>query len=91
MKTSKYLKRVLPSTGPHISIAIDKSLPHRDTNHAIIPVDRKLMKIPVDAPIAYDTVKGGVERGSRKDLADQVVKVFEKVLDFNEENDLCYI
>ena len=48
------------------------------------------MEIPIDA-IVYDTVEGGIEGGSGEDFANQVVKVLEKVLDFNEDDDLCYI
>ena len=54
-------------------------------------VDGKRMAILIDTPIVYDTVDGGIEGGSGEDLADQIVKVLEKVLDFNEDNDLCYI
>ena len=38
IQTSKYLKEPLESTGlrPHVTLAVDKSTPHRDTNHAIL-------------------------------------------------------
>ena len=69
-QTSKYLKNPLESTGlrPHISLAVDKSTPHRDTNHAILvllPVDGKRIAVPLDAPPVYSmlkeqrTLKGG--------------------------------
>lgn len=49
------------------------------------------MAIPIDTPIVYDTEERGNEGGSGEDLADQVVKVLKKVLDFNQGDYLCYI
>ena len=41
------------------------------------------MAIPIDTPIVYDTEERGNEGGPGEDIADQVVKVLKKVLDFN--------
>ena len=95
-KTNTYLKKHLPSTGlkPHISIAIDKSTPHRETNHAvllILPVDGVRKAIPIDAPIVYAIEDGDIDGGSGVDLAKQVLDVLKSRLDFNNAEDLSYI
>ena len=92
IQTSKYLKEPLESTGlcPHVSLAVDKSTPHRDTNHAILvllPVDGKRIAVPLDAPPVYSVVEGtkDIEGGDGQDLAEQVSKVVKEKLDFNED------
>ena len=98
-QTSKYLKKPLESTGlrPHISLAVDKSTPHRDTNHAILvllPVDGKRIAVPLDAPPVYSIVEGTKDieggGGGGQDLAEHVSKVVNEKLDFNED-DMQYV
>lgn len=87
---------VLPSTGmqPHFSLAVDKSTPHRDTNHAIlaiIPVEGKRVAVPIDAPIVYAVSdSGGIIGGSGAELADQIISVMKERLGF-EADDLFFI
>ena len=66
IQTRKFLKTPLESTGlrPHISLAVDKSTPHRDTNHAIVllmPVNGKRIAMPLDAPPVYSIAEGSNE------------------------------
>lgn len=94
-KTGKYLKEVLPSTGlqPHFSVAVDKSTPHRETNHAIVvimPVDGKRIAVPVDAPLVYQVKDGNVTGGGGEALAHQVIDTICKDLKL-ELDDLCYL
>ena len=95
-KTKQYLNKELPSTGlrPHFSVAVDKSTPHRDTNHAvliIIPVKGVRVAIPIDAPIVYSIDKSGeVIGGYGVDLADQILSVMKERIGF-EGDDLCFI
>ncbi|MEO0684577.1 MAG: hypothetical protein AAFY76_05895 [Cyanobacteria bacterium J06649_11] len=96
LKTTSYLKNELPSTSlpPHISVAMDKSTPHRDTNQAVIvilPVNGKRLAIPIDAPLVYDLNKEDeVVGGCGSDLANQVVGVLEKELKLDDE-DLAFV
>ena len=90
---SKYLKKPLESTG--LSLAVDKSTPHRDTNHAmllLLPVDGKRIAFPLDAPPVYSIAEGTkeIEGGDGQDLAEQVSKVVKEKLDFNED-DMQYV
>lgn len=95
-KVQAYLKTDLPSTGirPHFSIAVDKSTPHRDTNHAImliVPLNGVRKAIPLDAPLVYDINDDGeLSGGSGSDLADQVVDVLSEKLNFDQD-DFAYI
>ena len=95
-KTKNYLKTPLDSTGvrPHFSVAVDKSTPHRDTNHAvllIVPVNGVRMAIPIDAPIVYSIGEtGDVCGGSGANLADQIFSVLKERLDL-EENDFVFL
>ena len=86
-----FLKDPLVSTGlhPHISLAVDKLTPHRETNHAIIlilPVNRKRVAMPIDAPVVYSysgNDKGAdIHGGIGEDLAEQVVSVVKDKLGF---------
>ena len=45
MQTKNFLKIALESTGlyPHISLAVDKSTPHRDMNHGAYASKRKVV------------------------------------------------
>lgn len=94
---TKKLQEPLVSTGlhPHISVAVDKSTPHRDTNHAILvllPVDGKRVAMPLDAPLVYSISRAtnDIEGGSGKDLANQVVTVLRDKLEFSNE-DMSYL
>ena len=93
-KVRKFLNTKLPSTGvrPHFSIAVDKSTPHRETNHAvlvIIPVNGVGVAIPVDAPIVYGMEADQIVGGSGEDLANQIINVLNQTLNL-EEADLVY-
>ena len=97
LQTKKFLQEPLLSTGlrPHISVAVDKSTPHHDTNHAILvllPVDGKRVAMPLDAPLVYSVcrVTNEIEGGSGKDLANQVVTVLRDKLEFSNE-DMNYL
>ena len=77
------------STGlhPHISVAADKSTPHRDTNHAI------LVLLPVNSiSLVYSISRetNEIKGGSGHDLAKQVVTVLRNKLDFGQ-NDMNYV
>ncbi|CAB4027232.1 Hypothetical predicted protein, partial [Paramuricea clavata] len=96
-QTNNYLKEPLESTGlrPHISLAVDKSTPHRDTNHAVmilLPFKGKQAAVPIDAPIVYSVAErtADIEGGDGEDLAKQVTDVLKKKLDF-DENDMHYV
>ena len=95
-KFQNFLKTDLPSTGmrPHFSIAVDKSTPLRDTNHAImliVPIDGVRQAIPIDAPIVYEiNDDGDISGGSGSDLADQVVNVLAEKIKFDKD-DFSYI
>ena len=94
IQTKDFLKKPLESKGlpPHISIAVDKSTPHRDTNHAvlvILPVQGKRIAMPLDAPppvyrVAEMSVD--IEGGTGQDLAKQIVTVVQEKLDFQQQN-----
>ena len=97
LQTKDFLKKPLESTGlpPHICLAVDKSTPHRDTNHAvlvILPVQGKRIAMPLDAPPVYRVAETTVdiEGGIGQDLAKQVVTVVKEKLDF-EQQDMHYI
>lgn len=96
-QTKDFLKKPLKSTGlrPHISLAVDKSTPHRDTNHAILlllPVEGKRVAMPLDAPLVYSVADetNDIEGGSGEDLAEQIVNVLEEKLGFKED-DMHYV
>ena len=97
LQTKKFLQQPLLSTGlrPHISVAVDKSTPHRDTNHAILVllrVNGKRVALPLDAPLVY-SISGEtneIKGGSGHDLAKQVVTVLRNKLDFCQ-NDMNYV
>ena len=59
LQTKIFLKEPLISTGlcPHVSLAADKSTPHRKTNHAIIVMRELHVAVPIDAPIVYSNLK----------------------------------
>ena len=90
------MKETLPSTGlkPHFLMAIDKSTPYRDTNHAILiimPVNGRRVAVPMDAPLVYKIDdEGDITGGSGVDLAHQAVESVKKNLEFESE-DLSYI
>lgn len=97
IQTKNYLKEPLESTGlrSHISLAVDKSTPHRDTNHAILvllPVKGKRIAMPLDAPPVYSVAEdtNNIEGGDGQDLAEQVTNVVKEKLDF-DENDMHYV
>lgn len=97
MQTKEFLKQPLESTGlpPHISLAVDKSTPHRETNHAvlvILPVKGKRIAMPVDAPTVYtvDEKTNVIKGGTGSDLVKQILTVLKDKLDF-EEKDMHYI
>ena len=75
---------------PHFSIAVDKSTPHRDTNHAImviVPMSGVRMAIPIDAPLVYDLdEEGDLHGGCGVDLANQVADILTERLDLNESD-----
>ena len=99
LQTKNFLKDPLVSTGlrPHISLAVDKSTPHRETNHAIVlilPVNGKRFAMPIDAPVVYsysgDDKGADIYSGTGEDLAEQVVSVVKDKLGFNAD-DMPYI
>ena len=97
IQTKNYLKEPLESTGlrPHISLAVDKSTPHRETNHAIlvlIPVKGKGIAMPLDAPPVYSVFEdtNHIGGGDGQDLAEQITNVVKEKLDF-DENDMHYV
>lgn len=97
MQTKEFLKTPMESTGlrPHISLAVDKSTPHRDTNHAILlllPVNGKRIAMPLDAPPVYSIAEGSneIEGGTGQDLAKQVAKVLKDKLEFDDD-DMHYV
>ena len=76
VQTKKFQRKPLECTGlpPHISLAVDKSTPHRETNHAVLlllPVERKRIAMPLDAPPVYTVEKETkrVQGGPGQDLA----------------------
>ena len=78
-------------------MAVDKSTPHRETNHAIIlilPVNGKRVAMPIDAPGVYsysgDDKGADIHGGTGEDLAEQVVSVVKDKLGFNAD-DMPYI
>ena len=96
LQTSHYLKETLPSTGlkPHFSMAMDKSTPHRDTNHAILiimPVNGRRVAVLMDAALVYKIHdEGNITGGSGVYLAHQAVESIKKNLEF-ESKGLSYI
>lgn len=91
------MKQPLESTGlpPHISLAVDKSTPHRETNHVVLvllPVKGKRIAMPVDALTVYtvDEETSVIEGETGCDLAKQIVTVLEDKLDL-EDKDMHYI
>lgn len=97
LKTSEYLRKPLKATGlrPHVSIAIDKSTPHRETNHAILmlmPVNGRRVAMPLDCPLVYsvDPVTRDVVGGCGADLVEQIVDVLKKKVSFTL-SDLHYV
>ena len=93
-RIGKFLNTELLSTGlrPHFSIAVDKSTPHRETNHAlliIVPVDGVRVAIPVDAPIVYGLSEDNVVGGTGEDLANQILNVLKNILNL-EKDDLKF-
>lgn len=96
-KTSEYLRQPLKATGlrPHISVAIDKSTPHRETNHAILllmPVNGRRIAMPLDCPLvdSVDPVTRDIVGGSGEHLAEQVIDVLKKKVSFTL-SDLHYV
>ena len=96
-QTKNFLQEPLISTGlrPHVSLAVDKSTPHQETNHAImviLPVDRKHVALPIGAPIVYSNTQEefDLQGGSGEDLAQQVVTVVMDKLGFSHD-DMQYI
>ncbi len=86
-QTKDFLKKPLES--------IDKSTPHRDTNHAVLVillVQGKRIAMPLDAPPVYRVAEttADIEGGTGQDLAKQVVTVVKEKLDF-EQQDMHYI
>ena len=80
---------------PHISLAVDKSTPHRETNHAVLlllPVAGKRIAMPLDAPPVYPVEKETktVQGGSGQDLAKQISCVLKKHLEF-QADEMHYI
>ena len=97
LKTSEYLRKPLKATGlrPHISFAVDKSTPHRETNHAILllmPVNGRRIAMPLDCPLVYsvDPVARDIVGGCRKHLAKQVIDALTKKVSFTL-SDLHYL
>ena len=89
IQTKDYLHTPLKSTGlpPHVSVAVDKSTPHRDTNQAIVlifPVEGKRVALPIDAPLVYKTVGKSITGGAGKDLAAQIMEVLSTKVGFSE-------
>ena len=75
---------------PHISLAVDKSTPHRETNHAVlllIPVEGKRIAMPLDAPTVYtvDKETKEVQGGYGQDLAKQISTILKEKLDFQAD------
>ncbi len=95
-QTQNFVQEPLISTGlrPHVSVAVDKSTPHRDTNHAILvllPVNGKHVAMPLDAPLVYSVSgEGDIEGGSGQHLAEQVVDALRNKLKFND-TDMNYV
>ena len=95
-QTQNFVQEPLISTGlrPHVSVAVDKSTPHRDTNHAILvllPVNGKRVAMPLDAPLVYSVSgEGDIEGGSGQHLAEQVVDALRNKLKFNDR-DMNYV
>eukprot|EP00794_Sanderia_malayensis_P021154 gene21154-23234_t len=96
-QTRLYMHEPLLSTGlpPHFSVAIDKSTPHRDTNHAvmiIVQVDGRRIAMPIDAPLVYgyeedeDGANVELQGGSGIDLAEQVVAVLKTKLQLTTDD-----
>ena len=97
MQTKKFLKTPLESTGlrPHISLVVDKSTSHRDTNHAILllmPVNGKHIAMPLDAPPVYLIAgdSNAIEGGTGQDLAKQVANTVRDKLEFDDD-DMHYV
>ena len=97
MQTKNFLKIALESTGlyPHISLAVDKSTPHRHMNHAImvlLPVNGRRIAMPIDAPPVYSITVNSNEigGGTGQDLADQIAEVLREKLDF-DQNHMNYV
>ena len=86
-KMKQYMVKPLPSTGmpPHFSVAVDKSTPHRETNHAvmvIVPVNGIRVALPLDAEVVYkisDVGTTALAGGTGSELADQVFKSLNKI------------
>ena len=94
IETKNYLKE-LTGLRPHISLAVDKSTPHRETNHAVmilLPIKGKRVAVPIDAPPVYSLAEGtgDVVGGEGQDLARQITDVLKKKLDF-DESDMYYV
>ena len=96
-KTAEYLKKPLKTTSlrPHISVAVDKSTPHRETNHAILllmPVNGRRIAMPLDCPPVYsvDPVTRDIVGGCGEHLAEQIIDVLKKKVSFTP-SDLHYI
>eukprot|EP00794_Sanderia_malayensis_P003887 gene3887-4431_t len=96
-QTRLYMHVPLSSTGlpPHFSVAIDKSTPHRDTNHAImiiVQVNGRRIAMPIDAPLVYgyeedeDGANVELQGGSGIDLAEQVVAVLKTTLQLTTDD-----
>ena len=97
LQTKKFLRKPLECTGlpPHISLAVDKSTPHRKTNHAVLlllPVAGKRIAMSLDAPPVYTVEKETktVQGGSGQDLAKQISCVLKKNLEF-QADEMHYI
>ena len=96
-KTSEYLREPLKATGlrPHISVAVDKSTPHRETNRAILvimPVNGMRIAMPLDCPLVYsvDKVTQDIVGGCGKQLSEQITDVLKKKVSFTF-SDLHYV
>ncbi|CAB4023381.1 Hypothetical predicted protein [Paramuricea clavata] len=95
-QTQNFLKEPLTSTGlrPHVSVAVDKSTPQRDTNRTslvLLPVNGKRVAMPLDAPLVYSvSAEGDIEGGSGQHLAEQVVDALRNKLKFND-TDMNYL
>ena len=79
----------------HISLAVDKSTPHRETNHAILllmPVNGRRIAVPLDCPLVYslDPVTQDIVGGSGERLAKQIIDVLKKKVSFTL-SDLHYV
>ena len=97
LQTKKFLRKPLECTGlpPHISLAVDESTPHRETNNAVLlllPVAGKRIAMPLDAPPVYTVEKETktVQGGSGQDLAKQISCVLKKNLEF-QADEMHYI